>query len=172
MACSDPVVPHDRGVPNGIHNDGKTDMHLFQAVMDCHRRLTTAAEALRDELGGTEPTPAFLRLRFEMAVVARENLTATQRLWSRIEDEIPDVRMRVPHYDRMKAAESELHVRYAHHIAAWPVAAIHADFRRFADTKLQFLDDLCRHARSLEVDFLMPACRLTHGNACRDAGQA
>ncbi len=131
------------------------------------KRVADTTEAI-----GRVLLPALVRLRFEMAVVARENLTATQRLWSLIEHEVPDIRMRVPGYDRMKTAESELHVRYADHIAAWPVAAIHADFRRFAFTKRRFLDDLCRHARSLEVDFLMPACRLTHGNACRDAGQA
>ncbi len=53
MACSDPASPHDRDVPNGIHDDWKGDMYLFQAVMDCHRLLTAAAGALRDDLGGT-----------------------------------------------------------------------------------------------------------------------
>ncbi len=172
MACSDPAVSRDRDVPDGIHDDRKGDMHLFQAVMDCHRRLIAAAEALRDQLGGTEPTPALVRLRFEMAIAVRENLIATQQLWSRIEQGISDIGTLVPGYDRLKAAESELHVRYAHHIATWPVAAIHADFRRFAVTKRRFLDDLCQHARLLEADFLRPACRLVEANARRGAGQA
>lgn len=177
MACFDPAILHGRKVPNGIHDGRKGDLDLFQAVMDCHRRLTAAAEALRNELGGTEPTPVFARLRFEMAIAARENLIATQRLWSRIEHEMPDIRTRVPGYDRLRAAESELHVRYARHIAAWPAAALRADFRKFAVTKRRFLDDVCRHARSLEIDFMQPVYRLVEGkpmenDARRGTGQA
>ncbi len=135
-------------------------MHLFRAVMDCHHRLLLAAEALRDELDEDEPTPKLLRLRFAMATAARDNLAATQRLWSRIEREIPDVQRRIPAYDRLKAVESDLHVRYAHHIAAWPVAAISADFPAFARAKRRFLADLCRHTHALETDFFQPACQM------------
>ena len=135
-------------------------MYLIRAVTDCHDRLMIAAEALRDELDGTGPTPLLLRLRFELATASREYLAATQQLWSRIERDTSDVRHRIPAYSRLKAVERDLHARYAHHVATWPVAAITADFATFADTKRQFLADLCRHTRALEVVLLAPACRI------------
>ncbi len=144
-------------------------MHHFRGMMDCHRRLLSAAEALREEIDGHEVTPRLLRLRYEMAIVARDNLTATQRLWSRIEREVPDIERHIRNYGRLKAVESDLHVRYANHIAAWPVGAISSDFAAFARTKRQFLGDLRDHTRRLEIELFEPACRILDRAAVRKA---
>lgn len=131
-------------------------MHFFQAVMECHHDLNKAASELLGELECGEITPRLLRLRLEMVNFVRQNLAATQRLWSWIEREIPDIRRQIPVYDRLKVAERNLHLAYSSHIAQWPLSKISRDFHGYAKAKRDFLSLQYQHTRSLELQIFDP----------------